>query len=157
MNKLEKLQMAWDLGYRYDETSGDVTGPNGKILTWYCKTKPNNAYKKIHMNQSKGQQRQFVSHHHFGWWCVYGEVIEGYLLDHINGDKQDNSIKNLRKVTLAQNQWNLHREVKGWSYKSGAYYARIRVNNKNIYLGRYDTPEKAHQVYLDAKQKYHQV
>jgi hypothetical protein len=33
--------------------------------------------------------------------------------------------------------------------------ARIVVNGKTKYLGRFDTPEKANAVYLEAKKQYH--
>lgn len=35
------------------------------------------------------------------------------------------------------------------------YNARITVNRKNIHLGNFKTKEQAHQVYLEAKKKYH--
>lgn len=38
--------------------------------------------------------------------------------------------------------------------KDGKYYANLQINNKQKYLGRYKTPEEAHLVYRNAKEKY---
>ena len=38
---------------------------------------------------------------------------------------------------------------------NGKYGARIGIDDKIIHLGLFDTPEKAHQAYLNAKSIYH--
>ena len=35
------------------------------------------------------------------------------------------------------------------------YVAQLMINNKNMYLGSFDTAAKARQAYLDAKAIYH--
>jgi len=47
--------------------------------------------------------RQYQAHR-LAWYLYYGrEPREGYEVDHINGDKGDNRIENLRELTHSQN------------------------------------------------------
>jgi len=75
-------------------------------------------------------------------------------IDHIDGDRQNNNIENLRLVTQQENNWNQTRS-KGYSWNKGRWQSQIKVNNKTICLGRFDNEEDAHNCYLDAKKKYH--
>jgi len=82
---------------------------------------------------------------HFG---VVGEEI-----DHINGDKQDNRIENLRVVSRSQNQWNsvLRSDntsgIKGVTRRGSNWIAQIKLYGRNLYLGRYkDKMEAARRV-----------
>lgn len=80
-----------------------------------------------------------------------------HVVDHINHDKIDNSLNNLRVVTQQGNQWN--RRGKGYSFnkKSGKYQVNITINNKVTYIGSYKTKEEARDAYLLAKEKYHVI
>jgi len=91
---------------------------------------------------------------------------KGYLpktIDHINGDKVDNRIGNLRAVTASQNQHNRKINSNSTSgYKGVSYYkhknkwcARIRLENKRIELGYYKTPEEADAVVRKAREELH--
>jgi HNH endonuclease len=82
--------------------------------------------------------------HRIIWLHVYGEWPSEHI-DHINGDRQDNRIANLRLASATQNQINRKsynsnsgfRNV--WRLKSGRYRAVVT-------LGTYDTAEEAAQV-----------
>jgi hypothetical protein len=71
------------------------------------------------------------------------------LLDHINGDKHDNRIENLRAATPSQNQHNRQAQknsslgVKGVFCEGTRYTAQIQVNGKRKRLGSYPTIEEA--------------
>ena len=91
---------------------------------------------------------------------------KGYLpktLDHVNGDRADNRIENLRAVTSSQNQYNRKLNKNNTSGYKGVYYhkktakfrARISHLNKNIYLGSYNTPEEADVAVRAAREKLH--
>ena len=72
-------------------------------------------------------------------------------VDHINGDKFDNRLKNLRLCTAAENQKNKRIQsnnktgYKGVSYcnRDKKYIARIKLSKRSIALGNYDTKEDA--------------
>lgn len=43
---------------------------------------------------------------------------------------------------------------RGVTWKSGKYEARARINNKQVYLGRFTDPHEAHRAYIEAKDKH---
>jgi hypothetical protein len=74
-------------------------------------------------------------------------------IDHINRDKLDNCVSNLRLVSQQQNQWN--KNSKGYSKDKNKYRAEIYVNGKRINLGTYNTKEEASDAYQQAKLIHH--
>lgn len=86
------------------------------------------------------------------------------FIDHINGNRQDNSVKNLRPATRAENQQNMRRAfLTNKSGLLGAFYnkankkwfSRICVDGRRLWLGTFDTAEQAHEAYINAKRKLH--
>lgn len=77
-------------------------------------------------------------------------------VDHVDGDKLNNNLDNLRWATHAENQHN-KKKIKGYCWVSHAqkWKAEIRINSEKIYLGYYASEEEARQAYLDAKKIYH--
>lgn len=99
--------------------------------------------------------------HRLAWLYMHGEWPKG-LIDHINGNKADNRIANLRDVGAHGNAQNVKKPNRrnksgfmGVIWYQNKWRASISVNGKSKWLGDYSTPEKAHQVYLEAKRKYH--
>lgn len=97
------------------------------------------------------------------WLHYYGEWPAGQV-DHIDGDRANNAIRNLRVVDNRTNSENRKRANKnnargllGVSFhkRTGKFQARIRVDGRLIYLGLHDTPEVAHVAYLGAKRSNH--
>lgn len=92
--------------------------------------------------------------HRLAWAMHYGEFPTQYV-DHINGNRSDNRIENLRLVTFNQHsanksiQSNNKLGVKGVSYcpQRNKYCAYIKANGKQKNLGRYDTVEEAKAAY----------
>ena len=78
------------------------------------------------------------------------------MIDHINGDKSNNSIENLRVVTNQENQFNQKR-AKGyaWCKHAKKWKACIKLNGKNKHLGLFESEDEAREAYLNAKEIYH--
>ena len=77
-------------------------------------------------------------------------------IDHINGNKIDNTVDNLRIVSNQENQHN-HTKAKGycWNKSVNKWQAEIKINYKVIYIGLYFTEEEARDAYLEAKRIHH--
>ena len=101
--------------------------------------------------------------HILAWFYVYGKLPD-YEIDHIDGNRSNNSIINLRDVTKSinvQNQKKAQSDNKSTgllgAYSSGKKYkSSIRVDGENKYLGIFETAELAHGAYINAKRKYHE-
>lgn len=76
--------------------------------------------------------------------------------DHIYHNTLDNRKAKLRIVTNQQNSFN-HKDNKGYSWHKHhkKYLARIRINDKLIFLGYFTKEEDARKAYLQAKKQYH--
>ena len=77
-------------------------------------------------------------------------------VDHIDNNKGNNNIENLRIVNSSQNNQNkLSTKGYSWNKNSNKYQAYIKLNKKYYHLGCYDTAEEAREAYLIGKEKYH--
>ena len=88
-------------------------------------------------------------------WDIHDSSSDNEI-DHIDNDKSNNNIENLRVVNHSENQQNIH-STKGytWIKRDNKYRAQIKVNKKHHYLGLYETEEEAREAYLIGKEKYH--
>jgi len=92
--------------------------------------------------------------HRLAWKWVYGVDPEEEI-DHKNGVKTDNWIKNLREATSLQNKHNssiCKHNKSGFKgvYKhsqNGNWVANTTVNHKHIHIGVFKTPEEASEAY----------
>lgn len=103
-----------------------------------------------------GISNQHFRAHRLIWCLYYGVDPVDYKIDHIDGNKLNNSVKNLR---LANNSLNIHnaksKTAKGYKITpEGRYRASIRIRNKHVSLGTYDTPEEATAAYNAALVRY---
>ena len=77
--------------------------------------------------------------------CGYEKII-----DHINNNRSDNRIENLQIISPRENvirQKNKKKIGTTFCKDSKKWMARITVNKKSIYLGRFDTIEEANKAY----------
>lgn len=114
-----------------------------------------NGYRMIGIDKER-----YLSHR-LAWLFVYGEWPLGFI-DHIDGDRANNAIANLRCATVAQNGWNTRKSwgrsgIRGVRFNKGEgrWVANINVNGKRRFLGYFDSAEQARTAYEKvAKEEY---
>lgn len=82
--------------------------------------------------------------------------MEGYipkLIDHIDGNIQNNSWENLRNATKSLNGLNTDKST-GCYKRNNKWYAHCMVKGKLKHLGTFSSFEEAKEYYEDYKRKY---
>jgi hypothetical protein len=132
----------WKVNRGSNQTKGTVAG----YLT--------HGYIKISINRKR------LYAHRLAWFYHYG-VWPEFHIDHIDLDKSNNSISNLREATNGQNMQNgsLRKDnesgYKGVCFDKARnkYIAQIGFNNENIMIGRFKTLKEARAAYCKAAQE----
>lgn len=160
MNKLTQEELKSLL--TYDDLTGsflwNVSTKRLKVGS-VAGTTNGSGYRQICIN------KKIYPAHRLAWLYVHG-YIPSMDLDHIDGDRANNAIANLRHVSRSTNLQN-QRKVRlgkksigklGTSLvkTTGRWHARIMVNKKQMSLGCFASMEEAHQKYLSAKRTFHQ-
>lgn len=120
------------------------------------------------INATRGYVRLMVNKkamqaHRAAWLLVHGSWPVGEI-DHINCDRADNRISNLREVTRSMNAQNKRSAYKNkaeplgvcFNKKANKFQASIYFNKKLKHLGLFATAEKAHAAYVEAKRIHHE-
>jgi len=102
--------------------------------------------------------------HRLAWFYVYG-IWPNEEIDHIDGNRANNRISNLRDVSSRVNLENMIRPRIGnksgflgvlYHPETGKWRARIQVNKKSVHIGLYETPELAYAAYVLKKRELHE-
>ncbi len=100
--------------------------------------------------------------HRLAWMYITGEDPGELVIDHINGDKDNNGFHNLQLLTHKQNTRRKHSlqggtsKHRGVSKKGNRWAARMRVDDVDLHLGYYDKEkDAAHVAYLYSHHVYH--
>jgi hypothetical protein len=109
-----------------------------------------------------GINKKIYSAHILVWIYFYGQKPNG-LIDHINMNKSDNRIVNLREVTAYENRQNTKNPSNNTSGKKGVVWnkaanrfeVRITIQNKRISLGYYADIKDAINARNMAEEKYY--
>jgi len=108
-----------------------------------------------------GRKKRFCVHRII-WVWVHGKEPEDQL-DHINGNKSDNRLCNLREADTKQNMRNVGKQahntsgLKGvsWHKLRNKWRADIKVDQKQVFLGLYDCIAAASLAYQVAADTHH--
>jgi len=92
-----------------------------------------------------------------------GDIPAGLYVDHINGDRSDNRVDNLRLADTYGNASNAKTPRNNKSGYKGVCFdnrrakwrAHITHHKKHIFLGYFDCPQEAHNAYLSAAEVHH--
>lgn len=84
-------------------------------------------------------------------------------IDHVNGHNFDDRRHNLRPASNGQNRANsrLNKNNKSgfkgvsWNTSVKGWVTQIRAEGKAVYLGTFETPELAHNAYVEAARKHY--
>lgn len=104
--------------------------------------------------------RKILYAHRVMWAGVFGSWPD--TIDHINGDRADNRITNLRSVSQQENLRNQSLRADNssgvvgvnWHSQNGRWRAAITVAGKSLHLGCFDSIEAAASAREDASRKF---
>ena len=86
----------------------------------------------------------------------HGDIDDGLVIDHIDRNKDNNKIGNLRCVTTQVNNFNVDRNGVR-RLPSGRFQARIKTDGKLESIGTYDSFDEARRVYILEKKLRHNI
>ena len=134
--------------YEINPETSDVFSIKRKIIRKQSLDK--GGYFKVDL--SKNGKTKNMSIHRLVYMSVYPEEdIEGFDIDHIDRNKENNHWENLRKSTRSENNCNVVAKANNKSsgiknihlQKSGTYEVKIHKNGKNVFRKFYKTLEEA--------------
>jgi len=128
-----------DLGNVRNNTTGRILKPN----------KNKNGYFMVKLSKNKILKTFLV--HRLLALAFIKNPEDKEAVDHIDNNRQNNNLTNLRWATLAENGMNRKMNITNTSGYKGIYFckqtnkwkAEITFNGKRIYLGRFETIEDA--------------
>jgi hypothetical protein len=109
----------------------------------------NTGYRRIGING------KFYLSHRLIYIYHKGEIDNKLQIDHIDRDKSNNNIENLRLVTRQENGFNT--DAKGYYFNKARnkFQAQIKINGEPIHLGCFNSEKEARATYLEAKERLH--
>ena len=95
--------------------------------------------------------KQHYKMHRLIWIMFNGDIPQGLIVDHVDRNKANNRIENLRLASKSAN--NRNRESAGvvFDRERNKWRAQASVNNTSVTLGRFDTRVEAEREYENFK------
>jgi len=119
------------------------------------------------LDKGKGYRRIYIDgkswwEHRMVWIYANGDIPGGMQIDHINGNRSDNRVVNLRLVTHAENGRNQsmpRTNTSGvigvrWSKRDSKWQAKIKIDGRSKHLGYFDTLEAAIAARAEAEREF---
>lgn len=156
--------LTWKLRPAHMFSSRGSTPREAVAHSWNLKNAGKRAFIALNGNgyfQGVAFGKKYCAHRVI-WAIQFGEWPHDEV-DHINGDRGDNRLSNLRAATHAENTRNRDYSTKNRWGSQGVCYrkdkakwtATIILNGKRSWLGYHDTVEQAHQAYCEAAMRLH--
>jgi hypothetical protein len=156
LESLVTYEMASKL-FRYEPESGDLFILTGERRGRPARAKSSSGYVKVRIGDLF-RKRSFYAHRII--WLLVHREWPPFLIDHIDGNRSNNALSNLRMATPQQNMANMRvcrrntTGIKGVSPGYGGQYeAQIYYNYEQIHLGTFPTKELAGEAYAKAAQE----
>lgn len=112
-----------------------------------------NGYKRVHLCGKDGNDKKYLLSRLIAQYFINNP--ENKLeVDHINKNRIDNRIQNLRWVTSSENNWN--KISKGYSKRKYSYQVAIKFNGVNK-TKRVKTEEEAINLINEWKIQFHSI
>ena len=142
----------------YEEISNHLYYKDG-VLLWKKSSKPagtktKEGYIKIQINKVPYFAHRLI-------WVLFNKNIPlDKQIDHIDRNKSNNKIENLRLVDSIGNALNRpfkisNTGIKGVSLDRKYYKVSFTINNKSVHFGNFDNLELAELVSIEIQNKYH--
>ena len=153
MAALNSTLTQYDLFYVFDYKDGMLFRKNNRKQKNGGKTKE--GYLTIGLNGKNYFMHRLI------YLFFHGYLPE--IVDHIDGNKANNRIENLRPANSSTNGYNAKLSkkntsgIKGvaWHKKSKKWKASININKKYLYLGTFDTKEDAKEIVDKYRNEHH--
>ena len=110
-------------------------------------------YKRVQLCVNKKMKPFYV--HRLIAQAYLSDYSEELEVDHIDRDRSNNKVSNLRMVTHQENNYNQGAKGYSWHKQRGKWQAQICVDGKRTHLGMFTCPVVARVAYLDAKRLLH--
>jgi hypothetical protein len=145
--------------FYYDEHTGVLTwkkSHRSALIGKEASQPRKDGYRHVHFKSSSHLAHRLI------WLFVHGNHASNFI-DHINHDRADNRIANLRLVSRKQNNENKSKsegkssKFKGVTFRKDQqkWTAQICTNYKQKHLGYFESEELAHVAYLKAAEELH--
>jgi hypothetical protein len=146
-NRIENCELMIKAGYSADITNGVVYGIRNKerIISYPIKS----GY--IQISAQVGDKVIRIYAHHFIYYYANGDMVNE--IDHIDNNKANNKISNLRNCTHRENMRNRPCVPN----KRGKYIALLFIGGKNHYIGSFDTAFEKQRAITVALLEYKQT
>lgn len=152
--------LVWKQARPIDFKNGPVNTAEATAAQWNKRMAGKPAFTALNKGYRVGNLQGRVIQAHRVVWAMYHGKWPAMEIDHINGNRADNRITNLRDCERAENAknmsaWKGREGMVGVSeMKSGKYRAYIRPSRKQIHLGVFETIPEARAAVAVAREKY---
>ena len=136
----------WLQNYKFDFEAGTVHRIGKKRLIVVGRFDRTSGYYRF------GFAGKECALHRLVYFAYHGKLTEGLVIDHIDGDRTNNSISNLREVTVKENSQNTGKFKRGACPANGIWLCRVvGKGGKVLHISEHKTEDEAHNAYLKFK------